>query len=593
MRAPCRLLLAIVFLLTAGGIAAAQFRVTPTTTLTAEMANNTSASSSFKAQTNGNAGAGNVSKLPIRNLLYPGSTTKIYAAIMPWFGRSDHMAVGYDSSDPGQINAQIADMTSRGIQGAIIPWYGPNSAVQSAMAVNFMQAAQARGNFEFAIMIDVGALQDYAQKNGCDVTTQLIQHLNYIASTFYGSTAYARVNGRPVIYFFGVEAFYIDWNKVRASIAGNPMFLVRNPGGFTALQSDGGYAWVEINPSDPNDIMLAYLDAFYFTAVQYPSAYAVGSAYKGFNDTLADWGANRIINQHCGQTWLDTFAELNRYYSSGNQLRAAQLVTWNDYEEGTEMESGIDNCVSMAAQVSGATLSWSTGGGNENTIDHYTVWISSDGQNLMKLAEVPAGAHALGLAQFGITGGTYILYVEAIGKPSIVNHMSPAVAFNPNDQAPIAQLTINPSSGPAPLFVSASSAGSSDPDGFIVSGRIDFGDGTVVNALNATHTFVNRGTYTVTLTVTDNAGVFASTQKKVTVAAGPGVTISSPANGASVSTPVHVVATAVMANQVNSMLVQVDGSNAFSASGSQVDTYLKIASGNHTIAVISTDITGQ
>ncbi len=40
--------------------------VVPTTTLAAETGNNTSASSTFTAQTNGNLGAGNVSKVSLR-----------------------------------------------------------------------------------------------------------------------------------------------------------------------------------------------------------------------------------------------------------------------------------------------------------------------------------------------------------------------------------------------------------------------------------------------------------------------------------------------------------------------------------------------
>ena len=176
--------------------AVAQLAITPTTTLTAQTSNNTSTSATFHAQTNGNAGAGNVSKSSIRNLLYPGSTTRIYAALMPWFGRPDHMSIGYTSSDPTQIGAQINDMRSRGFQGAIIPWYGSNVTINSTTAINFMDAAQSAGNFEFSIMIDMGALLAYAEQNGCDTTVQFITDLNYIAATFYGSSAYSRVSGR-------------------------------------------------------------------------------------------------------------------------------------------------------------------------------------------------------------------------------------------------------------------------------------------------------------------------------------------------------------------------------------------------------------
>ncbi len=47
----------------------------PTTTLSAETANNTSGASAFTALSDGDAAAGNVSKLPTANLLYSGATT--------------------------------------------------------------------------------------------------------------------------------------------------------------------------------------------------------------------------------------------------------------------------------------------------------------------------------------------------------------------------------------------------------------------------------------------------------------------------------------------------------------------------------------
>ncbi len=57
-----------------------------------------------------------------------GATTKIYAHLMVWFGGSNHMNVGYSSADAGQVHQQITDMISRGIDGVIIDWYGPNNS---------------------------------------------------------------------------------------------------------------------------------------------------------------------------------------------------------------------------------------------------------------------------------------------------------------------------------------------------------------------------------------------------------------------------------------------------------------------------------
>src|SRR5258706_15465494 len=89
--------------------------VVPTTTLAAQTTNNTSASNSFLSQSNGNRGAGNISKVDVHNLLYSGATTRGYAHLMVCFGQSNHMNVGYSSTDTTQIKNQINDMLGRGI----------------------------------------------------------------------------------------------------------------------------------------------------------------------------------------------------------------------------------------------------------------------------------------------------------------------------------------------------------------------------------------------------------------------------------------------------------------------------------------------
>ena len=74
------------------------------------------------------------------------------------------------------------------------------------------------------------------------------------------------------------------------------------------------------------------------------------------------------------------------------------------------------------------------------------------------------------------------------------------------NQSPTATFIASPSSGPAPLTVSFDASGSSDPDGYIVSFSWNFGDGTQGTGEFIVHTYENPGTYTVTLTVTDDAG---------------------------------------------------------------------------------------
>src|SRR5262250_1296725 len=64
------------------------------TTVASLTGNNTSAANNFASQSNGNFGAGNVSKLDIHSLLYAGAQTKIFAQLLLWFGQSGHMNVG-------------------------------------------------------------------------------------------------------------------------------------------------------------------------------------------------------------------------------------------------------------------------------------------------------------------------------------------------------------------------------------------------------------------------------------------------------------------------------------------------------------------
>jgi hypothetical protein len=409
---------------------ASTLTIKPTTTLAAQTSNNTSAANGFLAQTNGNLGAGNVSKMDVHSMLYAGANTKVYAHLLLWFGGTNHMNVNYSSTDPAQIKNQVADMISRGINGVIIDWYGPNNAEDQATQL-VMAEAQTHPGFTFAIAVDKGAIE-WDSCSGCTAQQALIQQLQYVEQTYFSSPAYMKVNGQPVVTNFDVDSSYaIDWSSVSAALSTHPAFLFQNSGGFSHLLSDGSYSWVMPSTSDYG---MAYLTNFYKTGELYPQTMTIGTAYKGFNDTLASWGSNRIMAQQCGQTWLQTFAKINQFYNSANQLPALQLVTWNDYEEGSEIESGIDNCVGITASTSGSSLTWNISG-NENTIDHYRAYISTDGKALMPLADIAAGTHSLNVCSYTLAARSYKLFVQAIGKPSLANHMSAAVTYSPHCKA--------------------------------------------------------------------------------------------------------------------------------------------------------------
>jgi hypothetical protein len=388
-----------------------------TTTLAAQTSNNTSTANSFVKQSNGNLGATNVSKVDIHNLLYEGATTEIFAEIQPWFGDKRHMQVGYISWDPNQVNRQLTDMLSRGITGVVIDWYGP-ADVTEPTTLAWLAAAQNHPGFKVSIMIDKGAVT-LSPCSGCNAQQTMIYLTKYILQNYTKSSAYATWNGKPVITQFDLDKHYtLDWNAIQAATSPNIAWIFQNSGGFTHPVTSGSYSWMNATSKVYG---MDYLTNFYSAAMKAPQQMAWGAGYKGFNDTLASWSLNRVVGQQCGQTWLQTFAKLNSYYNSGTPLPLLQLVTWNDYEEGTELESGIDNCMTISGSFSGKLLQWNVTG-NENTVDHYVVYFSPDNQNLLELNTLPAGTHAMDLSPFTLASGS--MYVQAVGKPSIKNQMS-------------------------------------------------------------------------------------------------------------------------------------------------------------------------
>ena len=390
-----------------------------------ELPNNTSASPDYRGS-HANIRAANVSKLPIRSLLYEGAETRIYTRFMPWFGDAKHRDLGYRSDEPRQVSRQVSDMRSRGIDGAIVDWYGPKSGSKNESTILLMHEAE-RQNFEFAISEDAGSLGD-CQKRGCNVTDQLISDLTYAAEHFENSSAYVRFQDRPAVFFFGLEKYPIDWRRVRESLPLRPLFFFRNSGTFANPDADGAYSWLApetVSSSDP--MAMQYLERFYSKA-QASDKIAMGSAYKGFDDAEASWGKGRVIDAQCGLAWLATFALVGHFYSSRHQLPALIIPTWNDYEEGTEIESGIDNCVSVRASISEKDLSWSISG-RENTLDHVAI-LAHEPYGWAEIQQRPGKSGSIELRDLHLESGTTTLCVQAIGKPSFVNHSSGPLPLN-------------------------------------------------------------------------------------------------------------------------------------------------------------------
>ncbi len=131
-------------------------------------------------------------------------------------------------------------------------------------------------------------------------------------------------------------------------------------------------------------------------------------------------------------------------------------------------------------------LSWQVA--DESTLDHYTAFISADGQNLMSLGDYGIGTHSLDLSTFDFPRGTYQTFVKAVGKPSIVNHMSSPAGYTVSRQgSPTVNIT-SPYDGQHAGPYTNLHANASSPNGAITQYQV-FVDGHLVKTIAGAPSF--------------------------------------------------------------------------------------------------------
>jgi hypothetical protein len=286
-----------------------------------------------------------------------GNSPELLAVYEGWFGHPRHIspaAVGYSSHDPGVIRRQIDEAASRGISAFVVDWYGDREPfIDQSYAL--VQTIAAKRKFHVAMMYDETSEEDGATDEAIADFTAF--HETYLAARAPGHDAYLTYQDRPVIFIFPTSG-HTDWNKVRAVVNKwdhPPLLIDENGPGTYPDALDGYYAWVSPGPKgwapDGSNWGEQYLGDFYQTMrAKYQDKIIVGGAWAGFNDSKAAWGTNRHISARCGQTYQDTLNLWRKYFPPDQPIPFVLIGSWNDYEEGTDVEPGIPNCAG-AAQI--------------------------------------------------------------------------------------------------------------------------------------------------------------------------------------------------------------------------------------------------
>jgi hypothetical protein len=281
---------------------------------------------------------------------------------MPWFleGPSDHVDVGYSSDDPAVITRQLDKMQALGCADFVCEeYYGhlrwKNKPWYQRASLHMMDQCGERG-VQFVLCPASDFMSDYGinKADATAVTGATIDLLNFAQTTYFIQPHYLKVAGQPLVMWFGTEQFPIDWQKVQAAYP-NVKHLFRNAGGFVfpdppgVSVSAGAYDWP--SPWMTNDASANLLDPklgphfdFWKAAAQNPTKVAIGTVYAGFNDAVSTWRptdpktgqqVTRVLARRNGATLIDSLSIVPA------NAQFVQVCTWNDMEEGTDIEQTL------------------------------------------------------------------------------------------------------------------------------------------------------------------------------------------------------------------------------------------------------------
>lgn len=281
----------------------------------------------------------------------PGQTNAIgQRQIASWY----YPLIGpYDSADPAVLEYHVLLMKLAGIDGVIVDWYGCDDfadyAVNNQRAAAMFQFARKAG-LKFSLCYEDQTIQQ--EINGGFLSAdQAIPHVQqtmlYLQTNYFNEPQFLRWSNQPVLLNFGPQYFKTNsqWQAIFSVLptTNQPAFFtedIRLPVGV------GGFCWPPMWLSQApgtggvlSGIALeGYLSNFRQNGSSWP-AY-ISSAFPRFHDIYRQAGVRDYwgyLGDRNGETLRETLGQ-----ALTNNSAMVQIVTWNDYGEGTVVEPTVE-----------------------------------------------------------------------------------------------------------------------------------------------------------------------------------------------------------------------------------------------------------
>ncbi len=251
----------------------------------------------------------------------------------------------YASGDAKVIEYHLLLMKYSGIDGVLIDWYGAsniNDYKKNRENSEALIEALEKVGMEYAIVYEDRTITaQYNADANVDKIGAAQVDMVYIKNTYFNDSHYIKINDKPLLLLFGPEEFQIaqNWTDILSVLTTKPCFLTLNgTSSKTGNNSQGEYIWVDNNSLDSKYATQNNFEVFF------------GGAYPGFKDFYKEggWGDNLpiLIAHNNGTVFQEN---LNKAQNAG--VDYLQLITWNDYGEGTMIEPTLEFGYTFLKQI--------------------------------------------------------------------------------------------------------------------------------------------------------------------------------------------------------------------------------------------------
>ncbi|GIK65919.1 MAG: hypothetical protein BroJett018_37130 [Chloroflexota bacterium] len=248
----------------------------------------------------------------------------------------------YDSSDPDLLEYQVLLMKLSGIDGVIVDWYGIENfrdyADLNDATIKLFEYIEQAGLL-FSLCYEDQTVMHMVESGHIEENERLTYgqaDMNFAQKQWFTKENYLKANGQPLLFTFGPQYFKSasDWETLFTGLEPQPALITLDKHNVSnALCS---YPWPPIQGGVTYNraAIEAYLSDFYRKAAR--KDFVVGGAFPGFHDIYAEAGVRDsygYLDAEGGETFRYTLQ-----MALDQNPDIVQLITWNDYGEGTIIE---------------------------------------------------------------------------------------------------------------------------------------------------------------------------------------------------------------------------------------------------------------